>query len=41
MFITDTQYIIYNTMVKFTYIPFQGIVKRCQLWGKYVLWILA
>lgn len=38
MFITDTQYIIYNTTVKFTYIPFQGIVKRkCQLWGEYAL----
>lgn len=42
MFITDTQYIIYNTMVKFTYIPLQGITKRkCQQWGKYALWVLA
>ena len=35
MFITHTQDIIYSAMVNFTYIPFQGIVKRkCHLWGK-------
>lgn len=42
MFITDTQYVIYSTVVKFSSISFQGLVKRKrQLWGKYALWILA